>query len=86
MCSSDLPLKRVRPAARRSMVTRLAQDPPEEVFAFIEPDEPDEVVADIQRPEAIDIFAAPAPVSPPCLVEAPASFSSQLEKMLEDSL
>jgi RNA polymerase sigma factor (sigma-70 family) len=77
------PLKRVRPATRRSTVTQLAQDPPERGFAFAEPDE---VVVDIQRPDATDVFADPAPVSPSCLVESPASFSSQFEKMLEDSL
>jgi RNA polymerase sigma-70 factor (ECF subfamily) len=75
--------KRVRVASRTGALARPGQEAPANVIAFVERDE---VMADIQRPEAIDVFADPTPVSPPCLVEAPAHFLVQFEKMVEDSL
>jgi hypothetical protein len=75
--------KRVRVASRTGALARPGQETPAHVIAFVERDE---VMADIQRPEAIDVFADPPPVSPPCLVEAPAHFLVQFEKMVEDSL
>lgn len=75
--------KRVRAASRTFALARPGQEAPAHVIAFVERDE---VMADIQRPEAIDVFGDPAPVSPPCLVEAPTHFLVQFEKMVEDSL
>jgi hypothetical protein len=75
--------KRVRATSRTGALARPGQEASAHVIAFVESDE---VMADIQRPEAIDVFADPAPVSPPCLVEAPAHFLVQFEKMVEDSL
>jgi RNA polymerase sigma factor (sigma-70 family) len=72
------PRKRVTTATRISPVAQPAQ-----VMAFVEREE---VVAEIQRPEGIDVFAGPAQVARPCLVEAPADFLAQFEKMVEDSL
>jgi hypothetical protein len=48
--------------------------------------ESDEVVAGIQSPESIDVFADPVKVVSPCLVEAPTNFLVQIEKMVEESL
>jgi hypothetical protein len=74
-----------RPQARHALRTRAAalpvQPPPAVVFV-----ESDEVVADIQSPESIDIFAEPIKVAPTCLVEVPTNFLVQIEKMVEESL
>jgi hypothetical protein len=48
--------------------------------------EREEIVAEIQRPEGIDVFADPVQSERPCLVEAPADLLAQFEKMVEDSL
>jgi RNA polymerase sigma-70 factor (ECF subfamily) len=78
-----LPHKRVRAATRTRAVAQPAREAPTQIIAFVEREE---VVADIQRPEVINVFADPVPVAPPSLVEAPVSFLSQFEKMMEDSL
>ena len=74
------PTKRVRAASRSSAVTQPA---PTQVMAFVEREE---VVAEIRRPEGIDVFADPGQAARPCLVEAPTDFLAQFEKMVEDSL
>lgn len=73
--------KRVHAAARIGAAAR--QEAPVRIIAF---GEHDEVVADIQRPETLDIFADPVQVPRPSLVEAPPDFLGQFEKMVEDSL
>jgi RNA polymerase sigma-70 factor (ECF subfamily) len=75
------PRKRVRAAVRAGAAAR--QEAPAQIIAFVEHDE---VVADIQRPETLDIFADPVKAPRPCLVEAPPDFLGQFEKMVEDSL
>jgi RNA polymerase sigma factor (sigma-70 family) len=77
------PHKRARAAVRTSAVAQPEAEAPAQIISFVEHDE---VVAEIQRPEAIDIFADPVKVEPPSLVEIPASFLSQFEKMVDDSL
>jgi RNA polymerase sigma factor (sigma-70 family) len=77
------PHKRARAVARTGAVAEPALEVPAQVVSFIESDE---VVAEIQVPEVIDIFSEPAKVVPPSLVEAPANFLAQFEKMVEDSL
>jgi hypothetical protein len=44
------------------------------------------VVADIQSPDAIDVFGEPEKPVGPCMVEAPPSFVAQIEKMIEERL
>jgi RNA polymerase sigma factor (sigma-70 family) len=73
--------KRVRALARIGAAVR--QEAPAQIIAFVERDE---VVADILRPETLDIFADPVQAVRPCLVEAPPDFLGQFEKMVEDSL
>jgi hypothetical protein len=68
---------------RTSAVAQPEAEAPAQIISFVEHDE---VVAEIQRPDAIDIFADPVKVEPPSLVEIPASFLAQFEKMVEDSL
>ena len=77
------PRKRVRVAARISTPVRPAQEAPAQVLTFVEREK---VVAEIQRPDVIDVFADPVLSSRPCLVEAPSDLSGQFEKMLEDRL
>ena len=74
------PAKRVRAASRTSAAARPA---PTQVMVFVEREE---VVAEIQRPEGIDVFADPVQSARPCMVEAPADLLAQFEKMVEDSL
>jgi RNA polymerase sigma-70 factor (ECF subfamily) len=77
------PRRRARAAVRGSATVQPAQDVPVQVIAFVGRDE---VVAEIQRPEGIDVFADPVRAAPPCLVEVPPDFLAQFEKMVDDSL
>lgn len=74
-----------RPQTRHVLPAGAAALPvqPAPAVVFIESDP---VVADIQSPVSIDIFADPVQVTSPCLVEAPTNFLVQIEKMVEDSL
>jgi len=74
------PRKRVRAVARSSASQ---QGSPVQTISFVEHDE---VVAEIRRPEVVDVFADPVRAALPCLVEAPSDFLVQFEKMVEDSL
>jgi RNA polymerase sigma-70 factor (ECF subfamily) len=77
------PRKRARAVARTTAVVQPAREMPAQIISFVEHEE---VVAEILRPEAIDVFADPVKVVPPSLVEAPVGFLAQFEKMVEDSL
>jgi len=74
-----------RPPTRHAQRARTAASPvqPAPAVVFVESDE---VVADIQSPASIDIFADPLKVALPCLVEVPTNFLVQIEKMVEESL
>lgn len=74
------PSKRVRVTSRTSAASRPA---PAQVITFVERED---IVADIQRPEGLDVYAVPVQDARPCLVEAPTNFLAQFEKMVEDSL
>jgi hypothetical protein len=77
------PRKRLRAATRISAPARPAQEAPTQVITFVERED---VVAEIQRPDAIDVFADPVQSSRPCLVAAPSDLLAQFEKMVEDRL
>jgi RNA polymerase sigma factor (sigma-70 family) len=81
--ASAEPRKRARATTRVSATAQPMQAPPAQVISFVESTE---VVADIQQPETIDVIADPARLAPPSLVEAPADFLAQFDKMIEDSL
>jgi RNA polymerase sigma-70 factor (ECF subfamily) len=77
------PRKRLRVATHISAPVRPAQEAPTQVITFVEREE---VVAEIQRPDTIDVFADPVQASRPGLVAAPADLLAQFEKMVEDRL
>jgi len=77
------PRKHVRAGTRTSATPQPAQSQPVQILSFLEREE---IVAEIQWPEATDIYADPAKAERPCLVEAPADFLAQFDKMVEDSL
>ena len=77
------PRTRARIVARAGVTTPPVEAKPAQVVAFTDQEE---VVADIQQPEAFDIFAEPVKAAPPSLVEIPTSFLAQIEKMVEESL
>jgi hypothetical protein len=86
---ADAPVTTVepRPRVRVAVQARVAAPPAEaqlkQVIAFADQEE---VVADIQQPEAINIFADPVKAAPPSLVEIPTNFLTQIDKMVEESL
>ena len=77
------PRKHGRAGTRTSAIPHPAQSLPAQVLSFVERTE---IVAEVQWPDATDIFADPAKTERPCLVEAPADFLAQFDKMVEDSL
>jgi len=77
------PRKRIRATTRISAPVRPAQVTSTQVITFVEREE---VVAEIQRPDTIDVFADPVQASRPCLVDAPSDLLAQFEKMVEDRL
>jgi hypothetical protein len=77
------PRKRLRAATRISAPVRPAQEAPTQVITFVESRE---VLAEIQRPDTLDVFADPVQASRPCLVAAPPDLLAQFEKMVEDRL
>ena len=77
------PRKRAHAVSRTSDVSSPVRESIAQIGPFAEREE---VVADIQLPESLDVFADPEAAARPCLVEAPPSFLAQLEKMVEESL
>lgn len=47
---------------------------------------PTAVINDVLWPDAVDVIAEPPTTNPPCLIERPATFALQIEKMVEDNL
>jgi RNA polymerase sigma-70 factor (ECF subfamily) len=70
------------PAAPERVTARVTEHRAEHLA--IDSEEP--VVADILRPDAIDVFAEPERPEPPCLVSAPTDFAPQVAKMIEEWL
>jgi RNA polymerase sigma-70 factor (ECF subfamily) len=77
------PRPRAHVAARVRVSAPPAESPPTQVITFADQEE---VVVDIQQPEAINIFADPVKAAPPSLVEIPTNFLAQIDKMVEESL
>jgi RNA polymerase sigma factor (sigma-70 family) len=76
------PAKPARASTRPSVVPVAAVLP--EPTAPAEESSP--VVANVLAPEGLVVAADPDPPAAPCMVEAPASFAVQIEKMIEDTL
>jgi RNA polymerase sigma factor (sigma-70 family) len=71
---------------RRAAVSAPSVVPPPSPPAVVASDDGEPIVGEILQPDGIDVFAEPEPAAPPCLVEVPASFVPQIEKMIEERL
>jgi len=80
-----VPAPVVRPSARthahKARVTAVAAEA--EPF---EVDRSEVAVGHVLGPDGLVIFADPEPLESPCMVEAPATFIAQIDKMVEDVL
>jgi RNA polymerase sigma-70 factor (ECF subfamily) len=70
--------------ARRTTASLPSSLPAPVAAAILAYPEPEPVVGKILHPEAIDILAAPAAPVVPCMIEAPSSFLTRIEWMVED--
>jgi RNA polymerase sigma-70 factor (ECF subfamily) len=79
------PHARVR-MARPAPVIAPAQSTPEEPVMVGDADSVSPAVANILVPEGLVVFAEPERTESPCMIEAPATFAPQIEKMIEEEL
>jgi hypothetical protein len=71
---------------RRAAVLAPSVVPPPAPAAVVALDESEPIVGEILQPDVVDVFAEPEPPASPCLVEVPASFVPQIERMIEERL
>jgi RNA polymerase sigma factor (sigma-70 family) len=76
-------MARPRAAKPSVVVTTPAVTP---TVAAVETPKPIQVVSDILSPDGLVVFADPEPPVSPCMVEPPAQFLAQIEKMVEERL